>query len=164
MNHRKVSMSLVILLSVTVLSGCVTQETYTGTDTPVSERKVNKVTAASKRVQLGLTYLQKGNSEQAKANLDRALALAPDLEEVHIAFAYYYSSVGELEKTENAYRRATNLRGLAEMHLIILVHSCVNKVNMLSLKKCFLKQLNVLCILSLHLLTKIWEFVAEKQV
>ncbi|MCL1059034.1 type IV pilus biogenesis/stability protein PilW [Shewanella gelidimarina] len=109
MNHRKVSVPLVILLSATALSGCVTQSTYTGTDTPVSERKVNKVAAARQRVQLGLTYLQKGNSEQAKANLDRALAFAPELEDVHIAFAYYYSSVGELEKTEQAYRQATNL-------------------------------------------------------
>mgnify|MGYP003113445176 CR=1 FL=1 len=110
MNHRKVSLPLLILLSATALSGCVTQNTYTGTDTPVSERKVDKVAAARQRVQLGLTYLQKGNSEQAKSNLDRALAFAPELEDVHLAFAYYYSSVGELEKTEQAYRNATRLR------------------------------------------------------
>ncbi|QQX81708.1 type IV pilus biogenesis/stability protein PilW [Shewanella sp. KX20019] len=110
MNHRKVSVPLAILLSATALAGCVTQSTYTGTNTPVSEKKVDKVAAARQRVQLGLAYLQKGNSEQAKVNLDRALAFAPELEDVHIAFAYYYSSVGELERTEQAYRQATNLR------------------------------------------------------
>ena len=105
MNQRKLVLPLVMILSSVMASGCVTQDTYTGTDTPVSERKVNKEAAARQRVQLGLTYLQKGNSEQAKANLDRALAFAPNLEEVHIAFAYYYQSVGE---TEQAYRQAIN--------------------------------------------------------
>ena len=108
MNQRKVVLPLVFILSSMMTTGCVTQDTYTGTDTPVSERKINKEAAARQRVQLGLTYLQKGNSEQAKANLDRAEAFAPDLEEVHIAFAYYYQSVGELEKTEQAYRKAIN--------------------------------------------------------
>ncbi|GIU09689.1 type IV pilus biogenesis/stability protein PilW [Shewanella sp. MBTL60-112-B2] len=108
MNQSKLVLPLVLILSSVMTTGCVTQDTYAGTDTPVSERKVDKVAAARQRVQLGLTYLQKGNSEQAKANLDRALAFAPDLEEVHIAFAYYYQSVGELEKTEQAYREAIN--------------------------------------------------------
>ncbi|MGS0725603.1 type IV pilus biogenesis/stability protein PilW, partial [Shewanella sp. 0m-11] len=106
MNQSKVVLPLVLILSSMMTTGCITQDTYAGTDIPVSERKVDKVSAARQRIQLGLTYLQKGNSEQAKANLDRALAFAPDLEEVHIAFAYYYQSVGELEKTEQAYRLA----------------------------------------------------------
>lgn len=108
MNQSKVVFPLVLILSSMMTTGCVTQDTYAGTDIPVSERKVDKVSAARQRVQLGLTYLQKGNSEQAKANLDRALAFAPNLEEVHIAFAYYYQSVGELDKTEQAYREAIN--------------------------------------------------------
>ncbi|MGS0681798.1 type IV pilus biogenesis/stability protein PilW [Shewanella sp. 125m-7] len=108
MNQSKLVLPLVLIVSSMVTTGCVTQDTYAGTDIPVSERKVDKVSAARQRIQLGLTYLQKGNSEQAKANLDRALAFAPNLEEVHIAFAYYYQSVGELEKTEQAYRKAIN--------------------------------------------------------
>jgi len=109
MNVKKVALPLKALVLI-LLSGCVTQNTYTGTNTPVFERKVDKISAARQRVQLGLTYLKKGNSEQAKANLDRALAFSPDLEDVHLAFAYYYSTVGELEKTEQAYRNATNLQ------------------------------------------------------
>ncbi|WOT06192.1 type IV pilus biogenesis/stability protein PilW [Shewanella youngdeokensis] len=111
MFRKKVSVLVGIVLSASLLTGCVTQDTYTGTNTPVAERKVDKEAAARHRVQLGLTYLQRGNSEQAKANLDKALAFAPDIEEVHIAYAYYYSYVGELEKTEQAYLKATRVNG-----------------------------------------------------
>ncbi|NMH65494.1 type IV pilus biogenesis/stability protein PilW [Shewanella salipaludis] len=100
---------LALLFCVTLLStGCVTERTYTGTDTPVSERKLDKVAAARERVQLGLTYLNRGNSEQAKYNLDRALEYAPELEDVHVALAYYYQTVGDLIRTEESYNRATS--------------------------------------------------------
>ena len=49
MNHKKVGLPLIMLLSATALSGCVTQDTYTGTDTLVSERKVDKVADQMKK-------------------------------------------------------------------------------------------------------------------
>ncbi|MCE9679223.1 type IV pilus biogenesis/stability protein PilW [Shewanella sp. AS1] len=108
MTLEKPKISLLIILTSLLVSGCVTERTYSGTDVPVKERAFDNVSAARQRVQLGLSYLQKGNSEQAKYNLDRALEFAPDLEDVHVALAYYYQSVGELDQTEKSYRNAIN--------------------------------------------------------
>ncbi|MBY5992827.1 type IV pilus biogenesis/stability protein PilW [Ferrimonas balearica] len=88
------------------LGGCVQQTTYSGTDQPVVEQKYNAVAAARERIALGLTYLRRGNMEQAKFNLDRALKQAPDLDEAHLALAYYYETVSDTEQAERAYRRA----------------------------------------------------------
>lgn len=61
-------------------------------------------------MQLGLTYLNRGNSEQAKYNLDKAIEYAPELEDVHVAMAYYYQTVGDLVRTEQAYQDAINTK------------------------------------------------------
>ncbi|KIO36346.1 type IV pilus biogenesis/stability protein PilW [Shewanella sp. cp20] len=108
MLSKKPTLTLLVILTSTLMSGCVTERTYSGTDVPVQERTFDNVAAARQRVQLGLTYLQKGNSEQAKYNLDKALEFAPNIEDVHVALAYYYQSVGELALTEKAYRNAIN--------------------------------------------------------
>ncbi|QYK04023.1 type IV pilus biogenesis/stability protein PilW [Shewanella zhangzhouensis] len=99
------SLTLIAILS-GLVTGCVTEQTYSGTDIPVSERTFDKVAAAKERTQLGLTYLQRGNTEQAKFNLDKAMAYAPQLEEVHVAMAYFYQTVGDVPRTEEAYRNA----------------------------------------------------------
>lgn len=88
------------------LFGCVTERTYVGTGKPVSETAFNGLAAAKQRVQLGLTYLQKGNNEQAKYNLDQAFMYAPELEAVNLALAYYYQSVGDMINTEKTFRHA----------------------------------------------------------
>ena len=97
-----------IITASVLLSACVTESTYQGSGGPVSEHKFDPVSAARERMQLGLTYLSRGNSEQAKFNLDKALEYAPDLEEVHTAFAYYYQQVGDTRKAETAYEHAIN--------------------------------------------------------
>ncbi|WP_345856098.1 type IV pilus biogenesis/stability protein PilW [Shewanella algae] len=109
MKHGLPGLALALLL-VATLPGCVTERTYAGTDIPVSERQFDKIAAAKERTQLGLTYLQKGNSQQAKFNLDKAMEYAPHLEEVHIAMAYYYQTVGEAVKAEQAYEAAIDTR------------------------------------------------------
>ncbi|MFB2648933.1 MULTISPECIES: type IV pilus biogenesis/stability protein PilW [Shewanella] len=109
MKHGLSGLSLAIALSLLV-TGCVTERTYSGTDIPVSERKLDKVAAARERMQLGLTYLNRGNSEQAKYNLDKAVEYAPELEDVHVAMAYYYQTVGDLVRTEQAYQDAINTK------------------------------------------------------
>ncbi|WP_144213499.1 type IV pilus biogenesis/stability protein PilW [Shewanella donghaensis] len=88
------------------LIGCVTERTYTGTDIPVAERTLDKEAAARERMQLGLTYLNRGNIEQAKFNLNRAVDYAPQLSSVHTAMAFYYQTVGDDVRTEESYRKA----------------------------------------------------------
>jgi type IV pilus assembly protein PilF len=105
MKHGLPRFSLIITLSL-LMAGCVTERTYTGTDIPVSERKLDKVAAARERMQLGLTYLNRGNIEQAKYNLDKALEYAPGLEDVHTSLAYYYQTVGDVVRTEESYLNA----------------------------------------------------------
>ncbi|MGL4517685.1 MAG: type IV pilus biogenesis/stability protein PilW, partial [Shewanella sp.] len=109
MKHGLSGLSLLLALSLGV-TGCVTERTYTGTDIPVSERKLDRVAAARERMQLGLTYLNRGNSEQAKYNLDKAIEYAPELEDVHVAMAYYYQTVGDLVRTERAYLDAISTK------------------------------------------------------
>lgn len=94
------------LLLSAFLGGCVTEHTYSGTDIPVQTRKFDKTAAARERVQLALTYLKRGNMEQAKYNLDKAKTHNPKLEEVHVARAYYYQTVGDIERANSAYEAA----------------------------------------------------------
>ncbi|QFU23559.1 type IV pilus biogenesis/stability protein PilW [Shewanella eurypsychrophilus] len=108
MMHGLLRITPLIILSASMLTGCVSQELYSGTDIPVAERAFDNVAAAKQRAQLGLTYLQKGNSEQAKFNLNKAVGFAPDIEAVNVSMAYYYQTVGELESAENYYRKAIN--------------------------------------------------------
>ena len=98
----------ILILSSSLLTGCVSERVYTGTDTPVAERTFDNVSAAKQRAQLGLTYLQRGNSAQAKFNLNKALEFAPNIEAVNVSMAYYYQSVGELDIAEEFYRKSIN--------------------------------------------------------
>ncbi|QIR13895.1 type IV pilus biogenesis/stability protein PilW [Shewanella aestuarii] len=107
MKQGKPYLIMIGLLGIS-LSGCVTERTYSGTDIPVAQRQVDKVSAARERMQLGLTYMRRGNSEQAKYNLDKAVEYAPQLSEVHVAMAYYYQAVGDLARTEASYYNAIN--------------------------------------------------------
>lgn len=100
---------LAVTASVIALSGCVTENSYEGNDKPVVENKINNTGAARTRIALALEYLNTGNSSQAKYNLERAAAFAPDLPEVHYSFAYYYQQVGENTLADNAYQKAIKI-------------------------------------------------------
>ncbi|WP_016954980.1 type IV pilus biogenesis/stability protein PilW [Catenovulum agarivorans] len=92
-----------------ILAACVSQKTYVGSDKPVVEKQSTPVEAAKNRIALGLTYLQKGNAAQAKYNLDKALEFAPKLPEAHYSLAYYYQTVGEIDKADAAYKKVISL-------------------------------------------------------
>ena len=98
------------LLMITVLSGCVQKATYnnTGKPAPVAE-KVDNIDAAKTRIALGLQYLKVGQMSNAKFNLEKAKTFAPNLSNVHTAFAYYYQQVGENTLAEDAYKKALKL-------------------------------------------------------
>lgn len=106
--HGLLKITPLIILTSSMLSGCVSHEVYSGTETPIAERSFDNVAAAKQRAQLGLTYLQKGNSAQAKFNLNKAIEFAPNIEAVNVSMAYYYQTVGELDSAEAYYRKAIN--------------------------------------------------------
>lgn len=100
---------LAITVSAFALTGCVTENSYEGSDRPVVEKQVNNTGAARTRIALALQYLKTGNNSQAKYNLERAADFAPDLPEVHYSLAYYYQQVDEPELADKAYQRALKI-------------------------------------------------------
>ena len=82
------------------LSACVSQ---------TANQDFDKQQAAKARIELGLGYLNQQDMPQAKLNLDRALAHAPDYYLVHSALAYFYQTQGEIDKANSAYLTAIKL-------------------------------------------------------
>ncbi len=101
---------LAITLSTLAISGCVSESSYNGSNKPVVENKINNTGAARTRIALALQYLKTGNNSQAKYNLERAAAFAPDLPEVHYSLAYYYQQVGENQLADKAYQKALEIK------------------------------------------------------
>lgn len=91
-----------------MLTGCVSEQTYVGSEKPVANRSFDNIEAARTRISLGLNYLRRGDSSAAKYNLERARSFAPNSAEVYSALAYYYENVGEVEQAEEHYLIAIN--------------------------------------------------------
>jgi type IV pilus assembly protein PilF len=91
------------VLCLTLLSACVSESTIVNTDR-IGKPRTDMKEAARTRMSLGLNYLQRGDTSQAKYNLEKAKQLAPDLSDVDNALAYYFQQVGELDQAEEAYR------------------------------------------------------------
>ena len=87
----------------TLLGGCVSESTIVDNDR-VGKPRTDMKEAARTRMSLGLNYLQRGDTSQAKYNLEKAKQLAPDMSDVDNALAYYFQQVGEFEQAEEAYR------------------------------------------------------------
>ncbi|MGP9799893.1 type IV pilus biogenesis/stability protein PilW [Rheinheimera sp. NSM] len=94
------------LCSVLLLTACVSEQSYKGSDKPVSDRTFDNIEAARTRISLGLNYLRRGDTSQAKYNLERARSFAPNSAEVYGALAYYYQSVGENVQAEEYFKQA----------------------------------------------------------
>lgn len=96
---------LVSGLCSTLLTGCVSESTIVDSNRQ-PERKIDNKQVARTRLSLGLNYLQRGETAQARFNLEKARELAPELPEIANALAYYYQQVGEFDQAEAAYREA----------------------------------------------------------
>lgn len=94
--------TLLILTLVIGLAGCAA--------TPEQKQERNRYReAAQLNVQLGMSYLERGQLEVANAKLQRALQLDPGLADAHHAHALLQERLGEDEKAEAAYREALRL-------------------------------------------------------
>ncbi len=98
-----------LALGSALLSGCVTESSYVGSEKPVVNKQINNEEAARTRISLALKYLAAGDSLQAKYNLERAVKFAPELPETHYSMAYYYQQVGENQRARASYERALDI-------------------------------------------------------
>ena len=83
-----------------IFSACVSQSTI---------QDFNQQSAAKARVELALGYLQQGNPQLAKINLDKALQHDKNYYLVHSALAHYYQQQGEIENSYREYETALKL-------------------------------------------------------
>ncbi|MDP2559919.1 type IV pilus biogenesis/stability protein PilW [Psychrobium sp. 1_MG-2023] len=95
-----------LICTLFLVSGCVTQQYVTTGDNEVTERVINTREAAMARLKLALEYLRNNKTAQAKLNLDRAAAINPNIDGVQSSYAYYFQTVGEVDKADQAYREA----------------------------------------------------------
>ncbi len=100
---KKLILGAGVLLS---LLGCVSETTVAGKNV---SQTVDYDGVAKARMQLGIQYLQQGNTEQAKFNLEKALSYNSRDPEIHRALAYYYEVVNEPRLAEKSYRQALSL-------------------------------------------------------
>ena len=105
------SYAIAFIIGLITLSGCVTQSTTsrTPTDEVVVNRGPDLNEAAEQRLNLGLQYLQLGQIERAKYNLDKAFKHAPNKASVQIGLAYYYVQVKEAALAEKHYQQALRI-------------------------------------------------------
>lgn len=82
-----------------VLSGCVTTS-----DQPI--RKTDPDEARDAYIQLGLGYLQNGETERAKAPLSEALKIDSRSESANVALALVFQQEGEVEAADKHFRAA----------------------------------------------------------
>lgn len=76
-----------------LLMGCVTVNENGGTT-----QEFNSTEAAEARITLGLGYLQAGQWQRAKENLDLALKYAPKYYRAQNAMAFYYQKLMKMLK------------------------------------------------------------------
>lgn len=96
----KVSISVIVLASIVLLSGCIT----TGVSRPVSDAE-----AALANFNLGVGYLTQGRPDAAAEALQRAVSLNPRLSNAHSALALAYDQLDEPDLAEEHHQRATQL-------------------------------------------------------
>lgn len=97
MNRMMIALTLVMTVA---LAGCVTTS-----DQP-PKRRADPDAGRDAYIQLGLGYLQEGETESAKAPLSEALKLDPNSAAAHLALAMVFQQEGETDSADKHYRAA----------------------------------------------------------
>ena len=90
-----------VFLLVGLAAGC--------TSAPVTGDRVSDQDAARYNVQLGMSYLQRGDLEGAREKLERAAQQDPTLPAAHAALGILYERAGDMRRAGEHLRRATRL-------------------------------------------------------
>ena len=93
------TISVLLIWMSLLLTGCVSTD----------NKDRNPKAAAEKYVEIGLSYLQSGNRDQARFNLKKAVELDPKSAQVHHAKALLYQADGEAPLAEKHFKRAVSL-------------------------------------------------------
>lgn len=93
--------AVALALVVGSLAGCVTE----GDRNPMDTRQ-GRMQARDAYIQLGLGYVQQGNTEQAKVPLKKALELDSSSADAHAALGLVFQAQGETELADQEYRLA----------------------------------------------------------
>jgi type IV pilus assembly protein PilF len=102
---------LLIASCALLLSAC---SSTTTSPQSMSQAKVNPAeSAANYNVQLGMGYLQQGDTQRAKSKLLLALSQAPDWAPAQEAMGYFLLSTGDTKKAEQYYLRAVEINPTA---------------------------------------------------
>lgn len=88
-----------LVAATAVLAACATTE----------NSKVSDHDAARFNVQLGISYLQRGDLQEAREKLERAAQQDPSFADAQAALGILYERVGELDRAGQHLRRATQL-------------------------------------------------------
>jgi type IV pilus assembly protein PilF len=91
---------MLALVTAGLLAGCTST-----TDQP----EVSEKDAARFNVQLGMSYMQRGDLEAAREKLERAVKQDPSLPAAHAALGILYERAGDLTRAQDHLRRATRL-------------------------------------------------------
>ena len=89
-----------VAISLVVLGGCTSNNSVTK---PQPER------AAEINLELGVEHLRKGNLQQAKEKIDKALEQNPRFGRAHLVAGMLYNRLGDENKAESHYERAIAL-------------------------------------------------------
>ena len=105
---------LASLILLGIISACTTTSSsfttpYSTADTTPNDSDYSREKAASTRLTLGLRYLDQGDYDKAKFNLDKALAHYPENENVQRGLAWYYEQVNEIEMAKKYYKHALKI-------------------------------------------------------
>ncbi len=107
--------TIVLFLACLLLAGCVYKEDNAyqqhnvRAPTPPPRHAYNP-TAAKYNVQLGMAYLQKGDTDRAKSKLMIAIEQDPRSSVIMDALAYFFEMTGEEKSAESYYKRAIKLK------------------------------------------------------
>lgn len=104
LSHRVIVMSLITTV---LLAGCA-KPVATQNQLP-PDALTNNPTAATYNTQLGVAYLQQGDTSRAKSKLLLAKQQDPSSPEVWDALAYYYQNTGDMAQADKYYIKAISL-------------------------------------------------------